>query len=97
MTMLGMPTVPAASPPQAAGPVAFTAGHHFTVTSTATVDELAEAATVPLSVILQITKRCNFDCSFCSETLQLPDPTLAERHPAGVPVRWGTVAAPRFR
>jgi molybdenum cofactor biosynthesis enzyme MoaA len=39
---------------------------------------LAEAAAAPLSVILQVTKRCNFDCSFCSETLQLPDPTLIE-------------------
>ncbi|MDG4797186.1 radical SAM protein [Micromonospora sp. WMMD1082] len=73
-----MPTVPPASPPQATGPVAFTAGHHFAVTGTASIEELTEAATVPLSVILQITKRCNFDCSFCSETLQLPDPTLAE-------------------
>ena len=78
MTMLGMPTVPAALPSQAAGPVTFTAGHHFAVTGAASIEELAEAASVPLSVILQITKRCNFDCSFCSETLQLPDPTLAE-------------------
>ncbi|MGC9665969.1 radical SAM protein [Planosporangium sp. 12N6] len=78
MTMLGMPAAPKPAIQQAAGPVTFTAGHHFTVSGTATVDELAEAATVPLSVILQITKRCNFDCSFCSETLQLPDPTLAE-------------------
>ena len=78
MTMLGMPTIPAAPPPHAAGPVTFTAGHHFAVTGAASIEELAEAATVPLSVILQVTKRCNFDCSFCSETLQLPDPTLAE-------------------
>jgi MoaA/NifB/PqqE/SkfB family radical SAM enzyme len=78
MTMLEMPAVPAAPIQLETGPVAFTAGHHFTVTSAATIDELAEAATVPLSVILQITKRCNFDCSFCSETLQLPDPSLAE-------------------
>ncbi|NJP34799.1 radical SAM protein [Micromonospora sp. HSS6-12] len=78
MTMLGMPAVPAAVPQRASGPVAFTAGHHFAVSSSASVEELAEAATVPLSVILQITKRCNFDCSFCSETLQLPDPTLAQ-------------------
>jgi MoaA/NifB/PqqE/SkfB family radical SAM enzyme len=78
MTMLGMPAVPQARAPQAAGPVAFTTGHHFAVAGTATIDELADAATVPLSVILQITKRCNFDCSFCSETLQLPDPTLTE-------------------
>jgi MoaA/NifB/PqqE/SkfB family radical SAM enzyme len=78
MTMLGMPAVPAASPPLAAGPVTFTGGHHFAVTGAASIEELAEAASVPLSVILQITKRCNFDCSFCSETLQLPDPTLTE-------------------
>ena len=78
MTLIGMPALPARSLPISAGPVAFTAGHHFTVTGQASVDELAEAASVPLSVILQVTKRCNFDCSFCSETLQLPDPTLAE-------------------
>jgi MoaA/NifB/PqqE/SkfB family radical SAM enzyme len=79
MTMLGMPTVPAPSLPHTAGPVVFTAGHHFAVSdSAASIEELAEAATVPLSVILQVTKRCNFDCSFCSETLQLPDPTLSE-------------------
>jgi MoaA/NifB/PqqE/SkfB family radical SAM enzyme len=79
MTMLGMPTAPAAPLPRQAGPVAFTAGHHFAVTdNTASIEELAEAATVPLSVILQVTKRCNFDCSFCSETLQLPDPTLTQ-------------------
>jgi uncharacterized radical SAM superfamily Fe-S cluster-containing enzyme len=59
-------------------PGGVTAGRHFAVTGTATVDELAEAATVPLSVIVQVAKRCNFDCSFCSETLQLPDPTLTE-------------------
>jgi molybdenum cofactor biosynthesis enzyme MoaA len=58
--------------------VSFTDGHHFTLTGQATVDQLAEAAMVPLSVILQVTKRCNFDCSFCSETLQLPDPTMEE-------------------
>jgi MoaA/NifB/PqqE/SkfB family radical SAM enzyme len=78
MTMLGIPAVPVAPSPQAAGPVTFTAGHHFAVSGTASIEELAEAARVPLSVILQITKRCNFDCSFCSETLQLPDPTLSE-------------------
>jgi MoaA/NifB/PqqE/SkfB family radical SAM enzyme len=78
MTMLGMPAVPAPSLSRQAGAVAFTAGHHFTVTDGASIEELAETATVPLSVILQVTKRCNFDCSFCSETLQLPDPTLTE-------------------
>lgn len=42
------------------------------------MEDLVERSTVPLSVILQVTKRCNFDCNFCSETLQLPDPTLEE-------------------
>jgi len=27
---------------------------------------------------VQVTKRCDFDCNFCSEILQLPDPTLAQ-------------------
>ena len=78
MTMLGMPTLPPRPSQQTSGPVAFTTGHHFTITGQASAEELADAATAPLSVILQVTKRCNFDCSFCSETLQLPDPSLAE-------------------
>ncbi len=77
MTMIGMPAVPAAPRQDPTGPVAFTVGHHF-VASGASARELADTATAPLSVILQVTKRCNFDCSFCSETLQLPDPTLTE-------------------
>jgi MoaA/NifB/PqqE/SkfB family radical SAM enzyme len=59
-------------------PVTFTTGHHFCVPEQACPDELAEAAVAPLSVIVQVTKRCNFDCTFCSETLQLPDPSLAQ-------------------
>ena len=57
-------------------PVAFTAGHHFTATGDADLRELAELATVPLSVIVQVTKRCDFVCVFCSETLMTPDPGL---------------------
>jgi molybdenum cofactor biosynthesis enzyme MoaA len=57
-------------------PVAFTAGHHFTVTGDADLRELAESAGAPLSVIVQVTKRCDFGCVFCSETLMMPDPTL---------------------
>jgi MoaA/NifB/PqqE/SkfB family radical SAM enzyme len=33
---------------------------------------------LPLSVILQITRRCNFSCVFCSETEKMDDPTLEE-------------------
>lgn len=80
MTMLGMPALP---PKQEridvpiAG-VDFTTGHHFTLTEGADVDQLIAASTVPLSVIMQVTKRCDFDCVFCSETLQMKDPTLAD-------------------
>lgn len=61
-----------------AGPVAFTAGHHFTVAGDADPCALADAAIVPLSVIAQVTKRCDFGCVFCSETLMMGDPTLAQ-------------------
>lgn len=33
---------------------------------------------LPLSVILQVTRRCNFSCVFCSETDKMDDPTLEE-------------------
>ncbi|WP_256789606.1 radical SAM protein [Frankia sp. AvcI1] len=58
-------------------PVVFTDGHHFNLAASSDLETVASEAAGPLSVILQVTKRCNFDCSFCSETLQEPDPTLA--------------------
>jgi MoaA/NifB/PqqE/SkfB family radical SAM enzyme len=60
------------------GPVSFTAGHHFALAAGAAPATLAEAAASPLSVILQVTKRCDFNCGFCSETLQMADPTLEQ-------------------
>jgi hypothetical protein len=60
------------------GPVVYTEGHHFQLTGGTSVDDLLAQITAPLSVILQVTKRCDFDCNFCSEILQLPDPTLAQ-------------------
>ncbi|MFF9901252.1 radical SAM protein [Streptomyces longispororuber] len=77
MTHLGMPAVPA----QTRRPVGveFSAqGHHFHAPDDLDVQAAAEAATAPLSVIVQVTKRCNFDCNMCSETLQMPDPTLQQ-------------------
>ena len=69
----------AVDPGQVPGyPLAFTAGHHFTLTSGADPQALAAAATAPLSVIVQVTKRCDFGCVFCSETLQMTDPTLEQ-------------------
>jgi MoaA/NifB/PqqE/SkfB family radical SAM enzyme len=74
-----IPAVPAPQPGASAGRgVIFTSGHHFATHPDADITELAAAMTTPLSVIVQVTKRCDFDCSFCSETLQLPDPTLAQ-------------------
>ena len=58
------------------GPVTFTAGHHFSPVGDIDLCELAAAATAPLSVIVQVTKRCDFGCVFCSETLMMPDPAL---------------------
>jgi MoaA/NifB/PqqE/SkfB family radical SAM enzyme len=77
MAMLGMPSIPS-SPVlnNTHGPVRFTAGHHFALLPGAEIDALAESVTTPLSVILQVTKRCDFDCTFCSETLQMKDPSL---------------------
>jgi hypothetical protein len=69
--------VPARDHRQAGG-LAFTAGHHFTLDDPADPRALGEAAAVPLSVIVQVTKRCDFNCEFCSETLQMADPTLAQ-------------------
>lgn len=74
-TLLGIPEMPARATADD-GPVRFGDGHHFTLAPGASLDEVVASMTVPLSVILQVTKRCNFDCSFCSEILQLPDPTL---------------------
>lgn len=76
MADLGTPARPQ---PHAPGPVpglVFTAGHHYQLTGATGLDDVLAAMTAPLSVIVQVTKRCDFDCNFCSETLQRPDPTL---------------------
>jgi len=77
LPVLPVPEVPARDHGQAgSGAVAFTTGHHFTLDGQADPGALGEAAAAPLSVILQVTKRCDFNCGFCSETLQMADPTL---------------------
>lgn len=80
-TDLGLPTTrsDAAAPQlQVADGISFTAGHHFSNVQGTDPTLLAEASTRPLSVILQVTKRCDFDCTFCSETAPSPDPTLSQ-------------------
>jgi MoaA/NifB/PqqE/SkfB family radical SAM enzyme len=79
LPILPVPALPSTDQAGAGdGPVSFTPGHHFTLTKQADVAALAEAATAPLSVIVQVTKRCDFGCVFCSETLQMADPTLEQ-------------------
>ena len=79
LPVLPVPEIPAREPePANSGPVAFTAGHYFAVNGETGPAALAEAAAAPLSVILQVTKRCDFGCVFCSETLHMGDPTLAQ-------------------
>ncbi|MET7606591.1 radical SAM protein [Streptomyces avermitilis] len=77
MTELGMPTVPKQSRRDLGGGLEYAFnGQHFDAPQELDLDALASTMTVPLSVIVQVTKRCDFDCSFCSEILQMPDPTL---------------------
>jgi len=76
---LPVPVLPSpARSSEHAGPVGFTAGHHFSVAAGADPAALAQAAAAPLSVIVQVTNRCDFNCGFCSETLQMADPTLEQ-------------------
>lgn len=42
------------------------------------LDEISSELKAPLSVILQITRNCHFNCEFCSEKEQMPDPSLDE-------------------
>lgn len=63
--------------------------HHFEAPVDIDVHAMANRMSLPLSVILQVTRRCNLDCSFCSETEQIPDPSVADlevvaAHLAGV-------------
>lgn len=46
--------------------------------SGSSVEEVVDNLNAPLSVILQITRRCHFNCEFCSEKEWLPDPSLEE-------------------
>jgi MoaA/NifB/PqqE/SkfB family radical SAM enzyme len=54
-------------------------GHYFhSVMSDAELAAASESIDRPLSVIYQVTRRCNFDCDFCSEIVQMKDPSLEE-------------------
>ncbi len=42
------------------------------------LNEICLSLNSPLSVILQVTRNCHFNCDFCSEKDQMPDPSLEE-------------------
>lgn len=46
--------------------------------SNSSILSVANTLKCPISVILQITRECNFSCVFCSEPEQIPDTTLDE-------------------
>lgn len=50
---------------------------HFTGGPDCDVERMCHTMTHPISVILQITRRCNQNCVFCSETEPIPDPSAA--------------------
>lgn len=66
-------------------------GHYFELDGREDkLDDVVGSIDRPLSVIYQVTRRCNFDCDFCSETARVKDPTLEEiariqRNMRGVP------------
>ncbi|MFE4576600.1 radical SAM protein [Streptomyces chartreusis] len=77
MTDLGIPTIPQQQRRDLGAGVGYAFnGQHFEAPADVSIADIANGLTAPLSVIVQVTKRCDFDCSFCSETLQMPDPTL---------------------
>ena len=63
---------------------------HRLKTNCENLDEMVDSLTRPLSVILQITRNCHFNCEFCSEKDSIPDPPLEDfqlysRHLSDVP------------
>lgn len=94
-THLGMPAVgrgTGADIQTTASGIEFSAKGHYFKTAMTDAELMVAAETIerPLSVIYQVTRRCNFDCGFCSETAQMKDPTLdqiaaIQKNLAGVP------------
>ncbi|MYZ37971.1 MULTISPECIES: radical SAM protein [unclassified Streptomyces] len=79
MTDLGLPTVPKQTHTELGGDIGYAlTGQHFTIGEGVDVASVAATLAHPLSVIVQVTKRCDMDCGFCSETMQKPDPTLRQ-------------------
>lgn len=77
MVTLGTPTVPPRRHKDLGVGVGYAFnGQHFDAPADADIATIASTLDKPLSVIVQVTKRCDFDCSFCSEIVQIPDPTL---------------------
>lgn len=51
--------------------------HEFTLKDSLNSADVLNSIKAPLSVILQVTRKCNLDCLFCSESDQYPDPSYS--------------------
>ena len=49
-----------------------------TFSSAFNVDELTASLKIPMSITLQVTRRCNLSCIYCSEDAQMAEPTLEQ-------------------
>ncbi|MER5549420.1 radical SAM protein [Streptomyces sp. NPDC002589] len=79
MTDLGMLTVPKQTRRDLGGGVGYAfSGQHFDAPADLDIETFANSLAAPLSAIVQVTKRCDMDCGFCSEIMQKPDPTLKD-------------------
>lgn len=56
--------------------IAFDKAHHEFVAPQGEADADPSSHTIPLSIIVQVTRRCPLKCVFCSESEQMPDPSF---------------------
>lgn len=79
MPTLGIPTIPEPKRRPVGNGISFLNRRHFfeSTLDEGEIDLIAESSTAPMSVIFQVTRRCNFDCTFCSEIEKIRDTPLS--------------------
>lgn len=92
MPTLGIPIIPEPTHRPIGNGISFLNERHFfeSTLDESEIDLIAESSTAPMSVIFQVTRRCNFDCTFCSEIEKIRDTPLSaigeiEQKLSGVP------------
>lgn len=78
MPTLGIPAIPEPKYRTIRDGITFSNKQHYfeTVLGERDIDLVAKNSTAPMSVIFQVTRRCNFDCTFCSEIDKIKDTPL---------------------